>query len=119
MYLHIPPYFVFADSGGSVKPVHLHWLAQTLGAHVQKAYCKFSTCFFIGGEGGSARDLASLYTYAQSRQSLRAACERIYCKYFKRVCETVLVFAVPVQKVRELQRLLRCLFSFENVSHEQ
>ena len=51
MYLHIPPYFVFADSGGSVKPVHLHWLAQTLGAHVQKAYCKFSTCFFIGGRG--------------------------------------------------------------------
>ena len=67
--------------------------------------------------GRSAKYLTSLYTCAQSRQSLHSACEGIYCKYFKRVCETILMFGVPVQKVRDLQRLLRCLFSFENVNH--
>ena len=30
VYLHIPPYFVFADSGGSVKALHMRWFAQTL-----------------------------------------------------------------------------------------
>ena len=89
-------------------------LKHFLGAHVQKTYCKFSTCM-----GRSAKDLASLYTYAQSRQSLPAACQRIYCQYFKRVCETVLVFGVPVQKVRDRQRLIKCSFSFESVAHEQ
>ena len=81
--------------------------------------CKKPTANLVPVLERSAKDLDSMYTYAQSRQSLRAACERIYCKYFKRVCETVLVFGVPVQKMRDLQRLYRCLFSFENVSHEQ
>ena len=81
--------------------------------------CKKPTTNLVPFLGRSAKDLASLYTYAQSRQSLHAACQLIYCKYFKRVCETVLVFDVPVQKVRDLQRLLRCLFSFESVAHEQ
>ena len=40
-------------------------------------------------------------------------------KYFKRVCETIMVAGAPVQTVKDLQRLLRCLFSFENVAHEQ
>ena len=109
VYLHIPPYFVFADSGDSVKSVHMRWLAQTLPWRP----CAKNLL------GPSAKDLASLYTYAQSRQSIHAACQRIYCQYFKRVCETVLVFGVPVQKVRDRQRLIKCLFSFESVAHEQ
>ena len=28
-YLHIPPYFVFADSGGLVKYMQIIWLVQT------------------------------------------------------------------------------------------
>ena len=28
--LDIPPYFVFADSGGSVKSMQMRWLVQTL-----------------------------------------------------------------------------------------
>ena len=116
VYLNIPPYFVFAESGGSVKPVHMRWLAQTLPL---APICKKPPANLIPVLGRSAKDLASLYTYAQSRKSLRTACERIYCKYFKHVCVTVLVFGVPVQKVWDLQRLLRCLLSFENVAHEQ
>ena len=82
--------------------------------------CKKPTANLVPVLGRSAKDLASLYTYVQSRQSLHAACQRIYCQYFKRVCETVLVFGVPVQNVRDLQWLLRCLLSFEkNISHEQ
>ena len=30
VYLHIPPYFVFADSVGLVKYVQIRWLVQTL-----------------------------------------------------------------------------------------
>ena len=89
-------------------------LKHSLSAHVQKATVNLEPVL-----GRSAKDLANLYTYEQSHKSLRAAWERIYCKYFKHVCETALVFGVPVQKMRGLQRLLRCLSSFENVSHEQ
>ena len=60
--------------------------------------CKKPTVILVPVLGRSAKDLDSLYTYVQTRQSLRSACERIYCKYFKRVCETVQVFGVPVQK---------------------
>ena len=28
--LHIPPYYVFADSGGPVKSMQMRWLVQTL-----------------------------------------------------------------------------------------
>ena len=85
-----------------------------LGAHVQKALCKFSTYFWT-----SAKNMASLYTYAQSRQRLRSVCKGIYCNFFKRSCETVPMFSVPVQTVKDLPRLLRCLFSSEKVAHEQ
>ena len=72
--------------------------------------CKFRTCFGKVSKGpGQPVNICAVSPEH----------ERINCKYFKRVCETVLVFGVPVQKVRDLQRLLRCLFSFENVSHEQ
>ena len=92
-------------------------LKHFLGAHVQKTYCKINVVPVLGR---SAKDLASLYTYAQSRQSLHAACQLPTINTLNaRVCETVLVFGVPVQKVREPQRLLKCLFSFESVAHEQ
>ena len=116
MYLHIPPYFVFAENGDSVQSVHMRWPAQTLP---WRPCAKKPTANLVPVLGRSAKDLASQYTYAQSHQSLHAACQRIYCQYFKRMCETVLVFGEPMQKVRDPQRLLKCLFSFESVAHEQ
>ena len=62
-------------------------LKHSLSAHVQKATVNLEPVL-----GRSAKDLANLYTYEQSHKSLRAAWERIYCKYFKHVCETALVF---------------------------
>ena len=75
--------------------------------------CEKPTANLVRISGRSVKYLASLYTYAQSRQSHHSSCESIYYKYFKRVCETILALGAPVQKVRDLQRLLRCLFSFE------
>ena len=53
--------------------------------------CKKPTANLVPISERSAKYLASLYTYAQSRQSLRSACEGIYCKYFKPMCETLLI----------------------------
>ena len=85
-----------------------------LGAHVQKALCKLRTYFWT-----SAKDMASLYTYAQFRQRLLSTCKGINCTFLKRSCETVPMFSMPVQTVKDLPRLLRCLFSSEKVAHEQ
>ena len=83
---------------------------QFIGVHVQKAYCTFSTYLWAFSKGTGQSD-------ANMRSLARAFAQR--CKYFKRVCETVLMFGVPVQTVKGLQRLLRCFFSIENVAHEQ
>ena len=52
-------------------------------------------------------------------RSLARAFAQRRCKNFKRVCETVLMFGVLVQTVKYLQRLFRCLFSIENIAHEE
>ena len=83
---------------------------QFLGVIVQKAYCKFSTYLWAFSKGTGQPD-------AHMRSLARVFAQ--HCKYFKRVCETVLVFGVPEQTVKDLQRLLRCLFSIENVTHDQ
>ena len=83
---------------------------QFLGVIVQNAYCKFSTYLWAFSKGTDQPD-------AHMRSLARVFAQ--HCKYFKRVCETVLVFGVPVQTVKDLQRLLRCLFSIENVTHDQ
>ena len=71
----------------------------SLASMCKKAYYKIKY-FFLGIQ---QRPWSACCTYAQSRQSLRSMCEGIYCKYFKRVCETVLMFGVPVQTVNELK----------------
>ena len=98
-------------SGDSIKSVQMRWLVQTVPWRpCAKAYWKFSTYLWAFSKGTGQPD-------AYMRSLARAFAQR--CKYFKRVCETVLMFGVPVQKVKDLQRLLRCLFSIENVAHEQ
>ena len=69
---------------------------QFIGVHVQKAYCKFSTYLWAFSKGTGQPD-------AYMRSLARAFAQR--CKYFKRVCETVLMFSVPVKTVKDLQRL--------------
>ena len=69
---------------------------QFIGVHVQKAYCKFSTYLWAFSKGTGQPD-------AYMRSLARAFAQR--CKYFKRVCETVLMFGVPVQTVKDLQTL--------------
>ena len=90
-------------------------LKHFLCANVQKAYCKFRTCFL----GAQQRTWpASIHMHSLTKAFAQRV--NVYiAKYFKRVCETVLLFNVPMQKVRDLQMLLRCMFSFENVAHEQ
>ena len=61
--LHIPPYFVFADSGGSVKSMQMRWLVQTLPLRpCAKAYFKISAYFwaFNKGLGQPAAHMRSL-----------------------------------------------------------
>ena len=69
---------------------------QFIGVHVQKAYCKFSTYLWAFSKGTGQPD-------AYMRSLARAFAQR--CKYFRRVCKTVLMFGVPVQTVKDLQRL--------------
>ena len=57
MYLHLSPYFVFVDSGGSVKPVHMRWLAKTLPL---RPWGKKPTANLVPVFGCSAKDLDSL-----------------------------------------------------------
>ena len=63
-----------ANMGGSVKPVQMRWLAQTLP---WRPCAKNPTANLVPISGRSGKYLASLYAYAQSRQNLRSACVKV------------------------------------------
>ena len=102
---------MFADSGGCVKFGRCVGLFKHfLGVHVKKACCKFSTYFWAFSKGPGQ-------PVAPMRSLARDFAQRVKVSIANTL--NVLMFGVPVQTVKDLQRLLKCLFSFENIAHEQ
>ena len=97
VYLHISPYFVFADSGGCVKFGRCVCLFKHfLGVHVKKAYCKFSTYFWAFSKGPGQH-------VAHMRSLARAFAQRVkvsIANTLKRVWNCLNVWCVSANSER-------------------